>query len=541
MTDRPAAPASQSDSLRQEPAPPPPLKQTAPAPVDRFILASQQALSRQAAMAEGAARALAEQSLESPLASLPLKDALACRADTPLAQALSAMHQRRVGAIVVVDDGQAPVGILTRHDILGRITLPQRPLAEPISAVMSAPAHTLTTDHSLQDAALLMSRHGMRHVPLTSGGRLVNIVSERDLFALQRLSLGQLGRSLRAARDPAALQPLACQIRRLAGQLLGQGVQARQLTELISHLNDLLTERLVVLLADRHRLDLQHACWLAFGSEGRSEQTVATDQDNGLVIASDDPARDRPAWLALAGDVNQALADCGYPLCLGGVMACNPECCLSAAEWQQRFAHWIAHGAPQDLLQASIYFDLRALAGQRALAEPLRQSLQQQAQATPRFIKQLADNLLARQAPLNWRGAIATTASGGRALLDLKLQGTAIFVDAARLYALAQGLAHTGTRDRLLAAAPAIGVAAAEAEGWVSAFEFLQRLRLQVQLPWAQADDHGSAAGPGAPAMPVNPNLIDVNTLNDIDHRMLKESLRLARRLQQRIALDYRR
>jgi CBS domain-containing protein len=61
-------------------------------------------------------------------------------------------------------------------------------------------------------------------------------------------------------------------------------------------------------------MDLGQACWLAFGSEGRGEQTVATDQDNGLVFASTDPARDRSAWLAMAQEVNEALDACGYPL-----------------------------------------------------------------------------------------------------------------------------------------------------------------------------------------------------------------------------------
>ncbi len=98
--------------------------------------------------------------------------------------------------------------------------------------------HTLTTAHTAQDAALLMSRHAVRHVPVTEEGRVVGIVSERDLFALQRLSLKQVSTSIRAAADLLSLQLAADDIRRFAQHLLGQGVGARQLTELISHLND---------------------------------------------------------------------------------------------------------------------------------------------------------------------------------------------------------------------------------------------------------------------------------------------------------------
>ena len=90
-----------------------------------------------------------------------------------------------------------------------------------------------------------MSRHGIRHLPVTENGRVVDIVSERDLFALQRLSLKGVSAAIRAADDVAALAAAAQTIRQFVRSLLGQGVGARQLTELISHLNDVLTERLV--------------------------------------------------------------------------------------------------------------------------------------------------------------------------------------------------------------------------------------------------------------------------------------------------------
>ena len=494
-------------------------------------------LSRRAAQAALASQTLAEQAFETALGTLARKTPLVHDAGTPLSQALADMHQRRVGSVVVTDAAGAPCGILTRHDILGRVTLPQRPLGTALGEVMSTPVHSLTTEHSLLDAALLMSRHGVRHVPVTERGRLVNIVSERDLFALQRLSIKQLSTQLRAAPDLATLRGLAVQMRHFARNLLGQGVRARQITELVSHLNDVLTERLVRLIAQRRGLDLARACWLAFGSEGRSEQTISTDQDNGLVFVGDTPEldrereREREAWLALGLEVNQALDACGYPLCKGQVMASNPACCLTATEWASQFTNWMDRGTPSDLLKASIYFDLRGLCGNTALVQPLRDMITHEAATLPRFLRQMAGNALQRRSPLNWRGAIDTRAVEGRPMFDLKLQGSALFVEAARLYALAQGVPDLGTRARLTAVAPLLGVAAQEGEAWVSAFEFLQLLRLQLQI------GDGTAASAEAPQ--GNPNLIDVSTLNDIDQRMLKETCKVARRLQQRLELDY--
>jgi CBS domain-containing protein len=136
-------------------------------------------------------------------------------------------------------------------------------------------------------------------------------------------------------------------------------VQARQLTALISHLNDVLTGQLLKLKADEHGIDLNRLCWLCLGSEGRDEQTIATDQDNALILASDTSDESREAIRAFAREVNLALDSCGYPLCHGGIMAGESACCLTLDEWRERFRLWIEQGSPQDLLNASIYFDFR--------------------------------------------------------------------------------------------------------------------------------------------------------------------------------------
>ncbi|MEK9951672.1 MAG: DUF294 nucleotidyltransferase-like domain-containing protein [Curvibacter sp.] len=481
-------------------------------------------LSRQALQVAYSSQTLAEQSLETPLGDLVQRAPITCRPQTPLREALTEMHQRRIGSMLVTGERGEPLGILSREDVLGRVTLGGVALDTPISAVMVSPVHHLSHEHTAEDAALLMSRHTIRHVPITREGVVIGIVSERDLFAMQRLSLKHVSTSIRAAVDVDMLKLVAQDIRRFARSLLSQGVQARQLTALISHLNDVLTERLLELKAAEHGVDLSRLCWLALGSEGRSEQTIATDQDNALILPDDGTAAQRQAALAFARDVNQALDACGYPLCKGGIMAGNPACCLSLREWRERFSHWIEHGAPQDLLNASIYFDFRPLAGDPTLAQRLRAEVNRAASRVPRFLKQLALNALTREPPLNWMGGIAADEDGR---IDLKLQGTAIFVDAARLYALSQGGAATSTRERLEAVGPVLGVTAAEYEAWVRGFEFLQMLRLQIQL-------EGAAVG-------EQPNHIVVGSLNDIDRRILKETFRVARSLQQRLQLDYER
>ena len=471
-----------------------------------------------------ASKALTEQSLESPLRDLPLKKPISVSPNTSLQDALQLIHDKKVGSVLVVDEGGGIVGILTRYDVLSRVTLAQVPLTTPIELVMSRSVKTLSIDDTAETAGLTMSRYHIRHLPVLRGKELVGIISERDLFSLQRLSLNNISSAIRSAEDVDTLKDCASNIRKFARNLLGQGVQARQLTALISHLNDVLTAQLITLFAKQHHLNLESFAWISLGSEGRSEQTIATDQDNALIYMDSETSK-KSHYLAFAKDVNQALDACGYPLCKGNIMASNPELCISQQEWLERFARWIEQGNPEDLLNASIFFDFRALAGNESLLEPLREYVVKRAEATPRFIKLLVENSLQWKVPFNWFGSLETKDLDGKQIIDIKLQGTAIVVDCARIYSLANGISAVNTRERLAAIGRALNLDEAESLAWIAAFEYLQTLRLAAQI-----DGH---------AIGGNPNAVDVDKLNTVDKTILRESLSEVRNLQQRLELDY--
>ncbi|TSE25829.1 Inosine-5'-monophosphate dehydrogenase [Tepidimonas sediminis] len=464
--------------------------------------------------------------LDLPLAEAARGAPVSLPAAAPLRQALECMTRQRIGSVLVVDEDGRLQGIVTRHDVLQRVLLADGELQRPLADVMSRPVHALTPADTVHDAAVLMARARIRHVPVVRDGVPVGIVSEHDLFALQRLSVRHVGETIAAAVELADFQHAAAEIRAYARHLMAQGVQPRQLTALIARFNDQLTQRLIEVELRRHGLDDGAMAWLALGSEGRGEQTLATDQDNALVFEpdGDDVEAARARWLAWARGVNEALDACGYPLCKGGIMAGNPPCCLTRAEWAARFARWIEGGSPQELLQASVFFDLRALAGRSDWVEALRADILARTRASPRFIRQLVQAHLEHGVPLTWWGGLRARREGAHRWLDLKLQGTALLVEAARILALAHGVAATGTRERLQAAGPAAGAPAAEVAGWVAAFDYLQTLRLVRQME------------PGAEG---EPNRLDVQRLNPLEQRMLRAALQVIRGLQQRLQLDY--
>jgi CBS domain-containing protein len=492
-------------------------------------------ISRARFQAEYASAVTEQRGLATPLGSLLRNEAITVAPATPLADALHLMEERRIGSLPVVDESRRPVGIFTRQDVVGRIVLPGTSLTEPISSVMSEPVITLHMHATAGDAAVAMARRGIRHVVLVDeAGSVSGVVSERDLFGLQRLSVRELASSIRRARDLAALVQCASDVRALSYALVAQGVASGQLTRMISSLNDQLVARLLDITTPRHDVSGVVLCWIGMGSEGRSEQTIATDQDNGLILVPNYPnvSADaiRARLLPFAREVNAGLDALGYPLCKGGVMAMNPKWCASLDEWRTAFFGWIDRGDPQSLLEANIFFDFRALWGEAAIAEALRVDIAGRAQGNPRFLKQMSDNALTVRPPLNWMGEISAKEDAkGVAGIDLKASGTAAFVDGARILALASGVTATNTVERLQAAGAAKGIHESEINAWADAFEYLQFLRLRTQ--------HRRASG----MLPASesPNLVPIDDLSELDRRILKEALRQCRKLQQRLEVDY--
>lgn len=490
--------------------------------------------SKQIIQAQYAHSSTEQQSLNSPLETVIRRKPVTCAPETPIEEVLEAMNRLGIGSMVITDSDARPLGIFTLHDVLKRVALQRRDLAEPIRNVMSTGLTTLSPQAFAYEAALAMARHGFRHVLVTDNGRLTGVISEKDLFSLQRVGLRQLSTAIRNAANLESLQRSARDIRQLIHNMLAQGVAAEQVTQFISTLNDLLTSRIIELECAAAGLDKalslnSQMCWIALGSEGRYEQTLNTDQDNGIIfvpsqgVSADDMRR---LILPVARRINQALEACGFPLCKGEIMASNPKWCLSLDEWKKTFAQWLDQGDPEALLNASIFFDFRPLWGAAGLAEALRDWLTGKA-TNPRFLHQMAENALNNRPPLGLvRDFVVDSRGEHPNTLDLKRNGITPFVDAARIYSLATGIVHTNTAQRLRLAAPKLNVAASEVEAWIDALYFIQFLRLRHQN---EELAEGRAMN----------NRINPDQLNDLDRRILKEAFRQARKLQTRLALDY--
>lgn len=468
--------------------------------------------------------------LHSQLAALIKRAPITVTPESTLRDAVQLMSEHRIGSIIIVEpESGRPIGIFTLRDLLHKVAAKSCDLDQMVMSVMSGSNLLMLNWRStVYQAALVMARHGVHHVIVVdAAGKLKGIVSQEDIYELQSGGAKAISGAIRTAKDGDSLVSAAQDIRRLAERTLAEGGAAEALTELISSLNDHLAVRLIEITKQDFDLPKVPWAWLAFGSEGRYEQTLSTDQDNGIVFAApvEEAAAIRAAFLPFALEVNKRLDTLGFPLCKGNVMASNPDLCLSVDEWHGRFSRWLRSTTPQALLDCTIYFDFRPIFGEESLAEELRAWLRKHIPDATLFLRFMAQDALRAQVPLGMiRDFSFDDNKDYPHTIDLKTQGTRLFVDVARILALANGIDETSTPERLRAAAEQGKFGRDDIGAVIDGFFFIQQLRLRVQ----------QAGTPMGLA-----NRVDPEELNELDRFVLKEALKQAKKLQRRIQMDY--
>lgn len=115
------------------------------------------------------------------IGELMTRDVVAVAPADTVERALRAMIERDIGSVVVAEGGSA-VGVFTERDLSRRVIDDPELLGRPVIAAMSSPVVSVGPDTEVVDAFELMNTNGIRRLPVVEDGRLVGIVTERDLL-----------------------------------------------------------------------------------------------------------------------------------------------------------------------------------------------------------------------------------------------------------------------------------------------------------------------------------------------------------------------
>ena len=96
------------------------------------------------------------------------------------------MHERRIGAVLVIDPGCALIGIFTGRDAVRVLAEGKDPVTTALDGVMTRSPETLPPRSTAIEALRLMRDGGFRHMPVVEGGRVAGIVSRGDFRGLEQ-------------------------------------------------------------------------------------------------------------------------------------------------------------------------------------------------------------------------------------------------------------------------------------------------------------------------------------------------------------------
>ena len=456
---------------------------------------------------------------------------VSCGPDTPIQRAAELMGAGASTFILVQRESGETVGIVTDGDLRDRVLAAGVSAQEPVTRVMSSPLLTISERAHIYEAMLVMQQRNVQHVAIADEvGRVVGVIRGKELLQFPGYGAIVLTREIGRANTVEEVAMCCRRVSSVARMLLGCGAYPRNITRMVAAVCDAATERFAALAVGQLGPAPAAFAFVALGSQGRQEQTLFTDQDNAIICAPTEGSADPEAaggyFRELGSRVCGWLAEAGYSFCPGGIMAKNPKWVQSLPAWKQCFDGWISKAEPQELLEFSIFFDLRCVCGQGELVRDLRAHIRATLKDNAEFFPHFAENALLFRPPLRLFGRIigvgAAADSPGLNLKDAMMP----IVNFARLYALKGEITETHTLDRLDKLVDANVLPPASRDEIAAAYDFLMRLRLRQQSAAIQA---GTSPG----------NTINHRKLGHLDEAMLKQSFTQIDAVQQRISADF--
>jgi CBS domain-containing protein len=446
-----------------------------------------------------------------------LRTAYEVEGGTSIVGVATLMQSRRTNSVLVRDG--ARLGIFTNTG-LQRAVLDGRALAElPVRDLATFKLVTVPPDAPLFDALALMIEHQVHRLVVakvdSEGEHIVGLLEQLDLLSFLSNHSYLISVQIARAGDLGALRVAAEQVTQLVALLYRGGTRVAQIAKLVQTLNAKLFERAWQMIAPPELI--ADSCLFVMGSEGRGEQLLKTDQDNGLIVRDGSPVSQEQIEQATQR-FTAALRDFGYPDCPGGIMLSNPAWCASASDFARTVRNWLLRPDPEGLMALAIFIDAHAVAGDAALLAGVRAEVDALVSGSDALLGRFAAAIDSfPDATSGWWNRLLLIGEQEQQTLNVKKAGIFPIVHGVRSLALRDHVAATSTVARLEALVAAGRLAADFANDLGDALHFLMGLRLKAGLSEL---DTGRAVSGG----------VAIDKLSSIERDLLKDALAVVKR-----------
>ena len=445
-----------------------------------------------------------------------------CSHNAPISEAIKIMTSNDCNAILVLGSKGEEIGFITDRDLRERVFAPSVGLDEPVYKVMSSPIYTISPTSTIYEALVKFRKKKIRRLVVKhADNTIAGILTIDDIFDASYTNFLFFIQNIENADSVNKISQYRDQLLILIRSLIEYKTNIQNITNFITLIADAITKRIIELAIIETGEPPAKFTFITMGSEGREEQTLATDQDNAIIYEDVSPDKDEETkkYFNRLGEIicdNLALA--GYRYCKGNIMAKNNKWCQPYSTWKRYFTDWVTTSNPQDLLDIKIFFDLRHVYGDDELSAQLQNHIHHITASFNTFFIFMSESVLNINIPDNMQKL--------KSPVDIKLLLLPV-VDYARLYTIKHKLNETNTYRRLEAINDKGVLSNLVYKSISFCYNFLMQLRLKHQIECYDAN------------VEID-NVINPANLTDVDKQMLKSYFDVLEDLRNKISFDFK-
>jgi PAS domain S-box-containing protein len=449
-----------------------------------------------------------------------VKELYTCFHNDKISEAIKTMTENNCNAILVLGNNREEIGFITDRDLRERVIASSVSLEEPVYKVMSSPIYTISSTATIYEALVKYRKKKIRRLVVKhADNNIAGILTIDDIFDASYTNFLFFIRNIENEDQVNKISLYRDQLLILVRSLIEYNTNIQSITNFITLIADAITKRIIDLAIKELGKPPARFTFITMGSEGREEQTLATDQDNAIIYEDVPQGKEEEVkeyFNRLGKIICDNLAAAGYRYCKGNIMAKNSRWCQPYSVWKRYFTDWITTSNPQDLLDIKIFFDFRSVYGDEEISTQLQNHIHHVTASYNTFFIYISESVLNINIPDNMQKF--------KVPVDIKLLLLPV-VDFARLYGIKYKLNETNTIRRLEAITDK-GVFPNKLFKSVSFYyNHLMRLRLRHQTIYA---DSGKEID----------NLISPVNLTEIDLQLLKNYFNLLEDLKSRTGMN---
>ena len=451
------------------------------------------------------------------------KSPVSADVETSITVAAQIMTNQKVSSLLVTREDKL-IGIITDRDLRSRVVAASLDIHLPVSHIMTPNPAQIMGNRTLFDALALMTERNIHHLPVIDQQTLVplGMVTASDIIRHQRGNVLFIIGELSKAENLYELTRLSWQLPHYFSAHAKKAGDYDIAGKILSQATDIMTRKLIGFFQQANGKAPMMFAWLVYGSQAREDQTMGSDQDNGLLL-TERPSKTQAEYFAKMADyVCNGLAKCGIKLCDGNIMASNPKLRLSLEEAIEEAKRWVKAPTKDAIMHFNIFLDVRCAAGDISLFKQL------QRQRAPlmkqnMFLAALTRNSNEISVPLSmFQKFIYEKGRKEKDVIDLKTRAVALINNIARIYALADGVTLPNTLARLDALSENSQLSKRDATNLRDIWLFLNRLRWRHQLENKVTD-----------------NRVSVSSLSSIEKHQLKAAFKAIERTNQAMVMKF--